>query len=542
MKFTLQELVVVGEVLKCIPIRTPNRIDVILEYVHTILADVSHNADYNLIDVEINQCEMDRFQITKECLDSIKCFLPQLNEQLKVYHFDGEPIMPTIALPTTMSCCGKKIKILGRHATMKLYDISQVRTLLSYHGKCITCKTSYYHGYSERSDGGRCFNSNVDCDFLMFTSGMAFSTEYLRHVDGMICIGATTFEAVAGIYNHTVNKAEHLLNSDRIEAAWYVFRMLEYITDFLVWPRKSPSHELDVEAMAKMVYPLIKEKVNKKWIDHVCEEPGCKERAIIIDGNEKLYRFICATERTRVKGNTGEVNRYEMCIRNPVKGNKTTAASKFCSYHVNSKTSATEEQIDLRPVTRLFAQSITQCETTEEGCKKSKNIEKYYERTAGMFYIFRPCGVRLSHAEMYTSEACSDVLLLLIDTFGIIPDPEVLRLIGYDRVCDLHPFISRLSREGNTAAMNYEGLDFVLDAFHAKNHIEKKCSLTSPECIYHPNLNRYSLYKGMNTQIAEQSFNKLNKFKYITRKMSYCRRLLFFKFLDDTCNNNIVKV
>ena len=41
----------------------------------------------------------------------------------------------------------------------------------------------------------------------------------------------------------------------------------------------------------------------------------------------------------------------------------------------------------------------------------------------------------------------------------------------------------------------------------------------------------------MNTEVAEQSFNRINPFKYITRKMSYSRRLLFFKFLDDNCNN-----
>ena len=46
-------------------------------------------------------------------------------------------------------------------------------------------------------------------------------------------------------------------------------------------------------------------------------------------------------------------------------------------------------------------------------------------------------------------------------------------------------------------------------------------------------------YKGMNTEIAEQSFNKLNMFKYSTRKMTYSRRLVFLKFLDDTVNTMI---
>ena len=37
--------------------------------------------------------------------------------------------------------------------------------------------------------------------------------------------------------------------------------------------------------------------------------------------------------------------------------------------------------------------------------------------------------------------------------------------------------------------------------------------------------------------MAEQSFNVLNAYKYTTRKMSYCKRLLFFKFIDDNANS-----
>ena len=540
MKFTLQELIIVGEVLKSVPSRTPNRIDVVLEYVRDLLADVENNhGNQKLIDVEINYCEIERFQLTLECIAAIQCFIPVMDAMV-ISRSDGTSLAPTFALPSKVWCCGKTIKILSRHANLKLYDVGQVRELKSYHGKCQRCKTSYYHGFSETSDGKRFFNVD-NCNFLMFTSGLAFSKSFLKFVDGLICIGGTTFEAAANVYNHTVDHNHNeVLNSDRLEAAWYLYRTLDYITEFSVWPRK-PNHELDVEALCKMVYPQIKEMINKKWINHICEEKGCQKRAIVIDGNEKLYRFICASEKTRVIGNAGEVNRYDLCIRNPVKGNKSTEASKYCLQHLENKSAITEEQMDLRPITRSYAKNITKCPNSEEGCKKTENINSYYDRTAGMFYIFRPCGIRLSHAEMYTSESCSDAFVTLIDLFGANPDPKEISLVAYDRVCDLHPFVSRLSREGNSAAGCYEKLLYILDAFHAKNHVEPKCVLSNEECIYHPDLPRYDEYKGMNTQIAEQSFNKLNKFKYMTRKMSYCRRLLFFKYLDDTSNSIIEK-
>lgn len=60
-----------------------------------------------------------------------------------------------------------------------------------------------------------------------------------------------------------------------------MYRVLDYITDFPVWPRKSFTHEFDVETMAKIMYPQIKGKANKKWLDHIFNETGCKERAIM---------------------------------------------------------------------------------------------------------------------------------------------------------------------------------------------------------------------------------------------------------------------
>lgn len=522
--------------MKSVPSRTPNRLDVILEFTSTILSDSAKTCQ-RFIEIDVKY-ERDRFELSRACLDAVKCFIPLINET--VYKYDGSKLCPTVALPTIITCCGKNIKILARHATMKLYDIDQVRDLHSYHGKCMKCKSSYYHGYKESFGEQRSFDY-INCNFLMFTSGIAFSKSFMKYIDSMICIGSTSFEAAAKVYNHATD-TESPLNCDRLEAAWFMHRILHYVQKFPEWPRKSNTREFDVEKLCQMVYSHIKDEVNTKWIGHVCDEIGCKQRAIVIDGNEKLYRYICGAEKRRVMGNTGEVNRYELCLRNPIKGNQSSKSSRYCPEHAGDKEAMTEEQMDLRPNTRLYAKSIHECDTTEEGCKKQNNLTSYatYNRTAGMFYVFRPCGIRISHGEMLTSESCSDVFVLLIDIFGKVPDPELLRLIAYDRSCDIHPFIARLSREGNEAASYYQNLKFVVDRFHVKNHTEKKCSLDSSECIYHPDLPQYSEYKNMNSEIAEQSFNILNKFKYITRKMSYSRRLLFFKFLDDTANTSII--
>ena len=93
-----------------------------------------------------------------------------------------------------------------------------------------------------------------------------------------------------------------------------------------------------------------------------------------------------------------------------------------------------------------MAQIIPTTLTSGEGCKEDGKVTRYYTRTAGMLYFFRPCGIRLSHYEMYTAESLSQVFICLVDLFEL--RPELLRGIVYDRACDLHPFVVRLAREG----------------------------------------------------------------------------------------------
>ena len=131
--------------------------------------------------------------------------------------------------------------------------------------------------------------------------------------------------------------------------------------------------------------------------DHICSEVGCKERFIVIDGNQKLSRLICAAEKQKIMANYGEVNAYDLCIRNPIRGNQFIQNSKFCQVHENDQSRQTDEQIDLRPITHSYAKKIIpNTLNVETGCKKQENIDQFHSRTAGMFYIFRPCGIRFS--------------------------------------------------------------------------------------------------------------------------------------------------
>ena len=95
-----------------------------------------------------------------------------------------------------------------------------------------------------------------------------------------------------------------------------------------------------------------------------------------------MYRAICAAEKTRVIGEMGEVNGYDMCIRNPVRGNQHGSSSKYCSYHKNDGCGETQCQLDVRPITRSITRDIPRTITTGGGCKEDKNIDRFHHRTA----------------------------------------------------------------------------------------------------------------------------------------------------------------
>ena len=174
-----------------------------------------------------------------------------------------------------------------------------------------------------------------------------------------------------------------------------------------------------------------------------------------------------------------------------------------------------------------------------EGCKKDRDIDRFHERTAGMLYIFKPCGIRLSNWEMYTAESLSHVFLCFLDLFE--NDMDKLLGIVYDRACSLRPFIKRLADEGNEAAKRFCDLMYIVDIFHAEGHTTPKCVLGDPSCEYHPRLAKFAKVNAMNTEIAEQSFRLINPFKYMTRRMTYSRRLVFLKLLDNFSNERLVQ-
>ena len=65
-----------------------------------------------------------------------------------------------------------------------------------------------------------------------------------------------------------------------------------------------------------------------------------------------------------------------------------------------------------------------------------------------------------------------------------------LKFVGCDRACDLHPFLTKLSKKGNVGVkILLDNVKFLLDIFHVLKHKEECCvPPKNSKCRYHPHL------------------------------------------------------
>jgi hypothetical protein len=159
-------------------------------------------------------------------------------------------------------------------------------------------------------------------------------------------------------------------------------------------------------------------------------------------------------------------------------------------------------------------------------CKASKNVPVFYNRTAGVMAMVKPCGIVISAAELLTYELASQLFVHLLRL--VLDSTHNIQYFGYDRGCEFAPFLTNLSKKGNKgASILLERLEFLVDRFHIKGHTTPQCDLKSPLCLYHPDLLKFQAIRNANTECAEQAFSWLGKFKYSLKYMSQFKYKFF---------------
>jgi hypothetical protein len=110
---------------------------------------------------------------------------------------------------------------------------------------------------------------------------------------------------------------------------------------------------------------------------------------------------------------------------------------------------------------------------SETGCKKKKNISLFYETTAGILALIRPCGIVVSMTEMFTNESYTQVFLFILRTFcREISDLKRLKYLRYDLVA----FLKNQAKNSSAGAtVLIENVNFLVDFFMCRN-IQKTCA------------------------------------------------------------------
>ena len=334
MKIHFELALLLSELYRSISHRTPKRHETIYGFAEEIWSELKNevkNPAMIVIDVNNNNenhySSNTMYHLSLESIVKYEQDIPAVISKLRINTFDQ------ILLPGRFYCCDQTLKVIPYYASVALYTLEGLKKCRSYHAKCKRCKTSFYHGFYE-CGCRRVFEDIVNKEFLMFTTGIAFEKKLLVHFDNMVCIGAMTFEQLKDFYLslHSVK-----LNPDRIEANWFLYRIIHYVKSFENWPRKEKSGELNIESLCGDVFCSIKNQIQKKSLEHVCDDVGCKNKFIVIDGNEKLFRAVSATDKEKLEAIPGEVNRVKVCIENPLRGNQYSKVSKYCAQHHKDK-------------------------------------------------------------------------------------------------------------------------------------------------------------------------------------------------------------
>lgn len=220
---------------------------------------------------------------------------------------------------------------------------------------------------------------------------------------------------------------------------------------------------------------------------------------------------------------------------------KAPESLKFCEHHNLDSQIGTQEiaipypKLHTPPLDSSSVGDVPDIDSDEllVGRKKSKNVNKFFDRTAGVAAMVLPCGIVVNFTEMFTCESPTQRYLFLVFTFGRGCDFDGLRYVAYDRACDLHPFLCNLERKGAYFAKHLlRNVEFLVDIWHVDKHSESCCQppgpVINPASRYRPKHPHFKEILGCNTECTEQAFKWLNSYKKIN----------FFMYLMIDFHNN----
>jgi hypothetical protein len=188
-----------------------------------------------------------------------------------------------------------------------------------------------------------------------------------------------------------------------------------------------------------------------------------------------------------------------------------------------------EEEANKVPeaVTEYLRRSSTK--NNENTCIVDKNLLCLNKKkSAGILVAIFGCGIHINFTEMVRSESLTLVKELIEKTNKAVE--KSLEFCIYDNGCHLSESIKK------THASNEYVKDIIcaIDRFHIKNHKRQVCR-TEFCCDKYPKLS------NLNSQVCEQSFSHLAKYKHMVKHMNKNHFKFFFWWLLNKLNSIKIK-
>ncbi len=166
-----------------------------------------------------------------------------------------------------------------------------------------------------------------------------------------------------------------------------------------------------------------------------------------------------------------------------------------------------------------YWKKISNSKLTESSCEVSKELKCVSKRrTSGILVTVFPCGTIINFMELNKSEGKILVSSFLKATDQILNNE--IKYLCYDDACHIAGL--------NKSTLNQK--TFVIDRFHIYNHQNK--------CKTEYNCNNYPELDGINTEVCEQQFYLISRYKHQAKHMNKQRFNFFFIELFNLFNNN----
>ncbi|CAF4049255.1 unnamed protein product [Rotaria magnacalcarata] len=437
--------------------------------------------------------------------------------------------------PYTTQCiqCKKQLKSTFSHRAKTVMSLTKTYQALICTCVCQDCDVEIYPSfYIQNKKKFITIESVKNDEFIYLNGNQIFDQNLLIDFDQQLVQNTVSFEGYTKAYNSKIQMIKErqnqqlvftginncntmLLNEKNFQMTWLLINIVKFI--FMTTKEKIitiPMSVRDVNECTEF-FLEIKDELYKKFVDFwthhqrftkKCDLATCS-KVFIVDGHQKANRLISPN-----------------------------IDHKYCQHHQPFRvTSTATHKIDENIETSLDKLALVEyvdkdghyddalCNVFRSGINNKCKISSY-----GFLATFLNCSVIVGFTEQPCSEGMRRVLhhILTILRFGQLPNA-----MCYDCACTLKLFINKHFGSKDLKSTDFTqfltSLTMAIDRFHVKNHTRPMCkTIMRPDHPCHNNI-----YAAINTEVAEQMFSYLSKFKHSFRGYNYPKSTIFLTIL-----------